>query len=241
MARKPHVARNYDLVRGISRYSRSAMFRKSGRWAKKNKKPVQKVQDAKKAVVKKFGKDGKETREIKAKGPRSYPTEDVSTPIHSRKHVHRPTRLRSSMQPGTVLVLLAGRFRGKRVVFLKQLKSGLLLVTGPYKINGVPLRRINQVYAIATSTKVDISGVKVDPKFDDAYFKRPAHDKKKKTEEEFFAAEKVKKTIAPTRSTDQKAFDAPLLAAIKKVPQLREYLKAKFSLKRGQYPHELKF
>jgi len=34
---------------------------------------------------------------------------------------------------------------------------------------------------------------------------------------------------------------APLLAAIKKVPQLKEYLKAKFSLKRGQYPHELKF
>lgn len=62
-------------------------------------------------------------------------------------------------------------------------------IAGPFKINGVPLRRVNQSYVIATSTKIDISGVNLD-KFDDRYFAKEVENKKKKTEGEFFEAEK---------------------------------------------------
>ncbi|XP_019055353.1 PREDICTED: 60S ribosomal protein L6-like [Nelumbo nucifera] len=145
--------------------------------------------------------------------PEFYPADDVKKPLINKRKP-KPTKLRASITPGTVLIILARRFKGKRVVFLKQLPSGLLLVTGPFKINGVPLRQVNQSYVIATSTKVDISGVNVE-KFDDKYFTKEAEKKKKKKkkgEGEFFEAEKEEKKALPQeKKDDQKTVDAPLI------------------------------
>jgi len=71
----------------------------------------------------------------------------------------RIATLRKSITPGTILILLAGRFRGKRCIFLKQLEhTGTLLCCGPKRLNGIGLIRIPQAYVIATRTKVPLEG-----------------------------------------------------------------------------------
>merc|ERR1712199_52094 len=131
------------------------------------------------------------------KSPRFYAPEDVKAPL-AKKATNKPTKLRASITPGTVLILLAGHFKGKRVLFLKQLPSGLLLITGPYAVNGVPIRRVPQSYVIATSTKVDISGVSIPAEITDATFKKDK-TKKKKDDEMFFEKDKESSEVTAER------------------------------------------
>jgi len=58
-------------------------------------------------------------------------------------------------------------------------------VLGPFKVNGVPLRRVNQAYVIATSTKLDIGAVKVPEHVNDAYFRKTKVAKTQKSEADF--------------------------------------------------------
>jgi large subunit ribosomal protein L6e len=107
--------------------------------------------------------------------------------IQVRKSI-RVSTPRASLVPGTVLILLVGRFRGKRVILLKNLDQGVLLVTGPFKVNGVPLRRVNARYVIATSYKIDLAGVdsaKIEEVSGEKYFAREKSEKKT-SEEAFF-------------------------------------------------------
>merc|ERR1711972_394762 len=108
---------------------------------------------------------------------------------------------------------VAGRHRGKRAVFLKQLQSGLLLVTGPLKINGVPLRRVNQKYVLPTSTKLELGSVAIPERVDDKYFARVE--------------------LNAQDQQDQKVVDASIIAAAKKVPHMVNYLGSNFALRNG--------
>ncbi|KAF1845381.1 uncharacterized protein K460DRAFT_108378 [Cucurbitaria berberidis CBS 394.84] len=179
------------------------------------------------------------------KASKYYPAEEEAQMKKARKTAH-PTKYRDSLTPGTVLILLSGRFRGKRVVLLRQLEQGVLLITGPFKSNGVPLRRVNHRYVIATSTVVDIAGVDeevVERVSKDEYWAR--EKKESKGEDAFFEqgkeGEVQKKETDPQRIEDQKKVDKALMANIKKVPELEGYLGASFSLRGNERPHEMVF
>lgn len=254
-AEKSKKPRNYELAAGIMRFSKSAMYKKRGIWKKKKvgQKPKEKEPRQPNAIEKpvKGDKNGQTRKVLRKKAPRFYPTEDQRGRRNQKKISHvdlreRVTRhskkLRSSIVPGSVLILLAGRHKGKRVVFLKQLQSGLLLVTGPWKINGVPLRRINQRYVIATKTKISLANVKISETLSDQYFNRI----KAKTSKDAGIFDKKAEKYKPSEQKvkDQVDVDTQLLAAIKSEEggkSLRGYLSSMFQLKNKEYPHKLVF
>eukprot|EP00747_Dinoflagellata_sp_TGD_P161623 gnl/TRDRNA2_/TRDRNA2_178276_c0_seq1.p2 gnl/TRDRNA2_/TRDRNA2_178276_c0~~gnl/TRDRNA2_/TRDRNA2_178276_c0_seq1.p2 ORF type:complete len:171 (+),score=61.75 gnl/TRDRNA2_/TRDRNA2_178276_c0_seq1:61-573(+) len=169
-------------------------------------------------AVRTFGRRKKSARKVKAS--------------------QKQTKLKKNLTPGTVVILLAGRFRGRRCVFIKQLESGLLLVTGPYAVNGVPLRRVNQRFCITTSTKVGLKGADYS-KIDDKFFAREKAAKAKKSEGKFFAADEKKEGISDDKKKKQKSLDEPVVKGIDALT--KSYLKARFSLTANSYPHEMKF
>ncbi|POM58821.1 60S ribosomal protein L6 [Phytophthora palmivora] len=228
---EPKKRANFELARGINAISANSLAKTNGRVfahsAASNKAKAQKaplpVHSAKKW----------------------YPADYIPKPLPSAKTKRnsvKTAKLRKSITPGTVLILLSGRFRGKRVVFLKQLPSGTLLITGPYKVNGVPLRRVNQAFVIATSTRMDLSDVKL-PEIDDDYFTKDKPTKKGSKEERFFAAQQTSTApvIAEQRKKDQKVVDALLMQKLVNEPYLREYLNAKFTLTKNDRVHDMRF
>ncbi|PVI03163.1 60S ribosomal protein L6-B [Periconia macrospinosa] len=194
--------------------------------------------------TKKFAKGERTIPHPSQKASKFYPAEDSQVPKKARKSI-RPAKVRPSLAPGTVVILLAGRFRGKRVVLLKHLEQGVLLVTGPFKVNGVPLRRVNARYVIATSTKVDISGVGEDvlkKASESGYFTKDKESKKTGEDAFFKQGEKPqKKETSKDRVEDQKAVDKALLANIKKEAHLIDYLSSTFSLRSSDRPHAMVF
>jgi len=243
--------KNPLLIPGVHRFGRSTVYHKRGLWAKRTiKNPKKAAEKQPVTITKPIGgeKNGKTRLVFKNKSKKYYPTATATNRrTKGRTSIVRRTKLRGSLTPGTVVILLAGRDAGKRAVFIKQLESGLLLVNGPFKLNGVPLRRVNQRYVIATSTKLDISKVTLPANLNDDYFRRDkkaARKSRKDQQGDIYAAPKQQYVVSETRKKDQVEVDKAVLAVVKanaEKKSLLRYLGSSFSLGSGQYPHRMKF
>ncbi|WP_411016005.1 60S ribosomal protein L6, partial [Salmonella sp. s51884] len=198
-------------------FSRSVMYIRNAKYLKKKPIVKKEVKAVEKFVIKEIGgeKNGGTRKVPLKKRPRYYSTQVGRRKLkgHRKPFSEHKRKIRPSITPGTVLILLAGINRGRRVVFLKQLASGLLLVTGPMKVNGIPMRRANQRYVIATTTKLDISSVNVPVKIDDVYLKRKKLRTGKRTKN-IFDDKKETYEVSDERRADQKSIDAQVIPLV---------------------------
>jgi len=252
--KKQHAPRNKLLPGGIMRYSQARMYSVKGVYKKKKFAAAKKGKTRAELVKKKpvgGAKNGGE-RLVKIKRePRALESERTKIarkPRNKKPFSQHARHLRPSLTPGTVVIMLAGRHKGKRAVFLKQLASGLLLVTGPMKLNNCPLRRINQIYVVATKTKLDVSKLKLPEHLDDKYFKRTKRDRRrhvaKAGDENIFAKKTEEYAVSDQRKKDQVEVDKQLLELIRKHKEkkyLFGYLGSTFSLRKNEFPHAMTF
>jgi len=237
----PNLKRNTELAPGVNRHGRRSMYVRKGIWAvkKRNTAGPKKIEKAQPKVVK-YGKKG-ESRTKSTRTRIHFPSEAIRTRLGTKNTKATKATLRKSFTPGTIVIILNGKCMGKKAVFLKQLESGHLLVAGPFKLNGVPVKHIDQRFVIATSTKVDLGANKFD-NINDAYFAKKRQAKQKKGEATFFTEKKAeKKAHDPAKVEANKAVDGILLPIIKKTANLEAYLKTGFALTGSQRPHEMKF
>lgn len=62
----------------------------------------------------------------------------------------------SNLKPGSVLILLSQKLLGKKVILINTTESGLLVVTGPFSLNGISLRRVNKKYTIQSGAELRV-------------------------------------------------------------------------------------
>ena len=108
MAKITNKSRNFALPGGVQRYSRSALYKLKAVHKHKYAAVAKKAAPATTKTVT-FGK-GSRTVSVK-KSPKTYDL--AAKPTVVAKRSASSIKLRSSIKPGTVLIVLSGRYSGK--------------------------------------------------------------------------------------------------------------------------------
>ncbi|CRH01705.1 60S ribosomal protein L6-2, putative [Plasmodium relictum] len=184
--------------------------------------------------------------------------------LASKKKFIVQRKLRKSIEIGKVAIILSGKHMGKRCIITKILQSGLLVIVGPYEVNGVPLKRVDPRYLVVTSTnifnfdnikKLKEEFVKKVEDIDDNSFIKSLDIKRKqkkllKSKNESLFMNNVIEKIKEIRKNDpktqklekiQKEVGKLLKPEILKDKVFYSYLKSKFTLRNDMRLHKMKF
>lgn len=122
------------LANGVSSQSRSERYHSSGLWALKAKNGGK--WPAAKAATVQAPRSTTVTKETKKSGkrtvvrPRAARRFSEVPEARQTKSAPRVPTLRPSIVPGRVAIVVAGKYQGHRVIVLKALPSGLVVIAG---------------------------------------------------------------------------------------------------------------
>ena len=126
----------------------------------------------------------------------------------------------TDLKRGTVLILLSKKLLGKKVIMIGNTDSGLLVVTGPFSINGVSIRRVNPRYTIESGAHINLDKLNLFV-LNDEYF-----ETLKKTRNSDFQSKNYKYVLS--HRIRQNYIDSYIMNSLKKNFFLRAYLKTGF-------------
>ncbi|CRG95092.1 hypothetical protein PGAL8A_00249200 [Plasmodium gallinaceum] len=226
---------------------------------KLNKKGVSKSDE-----VKFYNIKGKKKVLIPVKAKKTIAKKYYGRKLASKRKYVVQRKIRKSIEIGKVAIILSGKHMGKRCIISKILRSGLLVVVGPYEVNGVPLKRVDPRYLVVTSTNIfnfdnmkklkENFMKKLEDINDDSFIKSLEIKRKQKkllkNKNESLFMNNVIDKIKEIRKEDpktqkleniQKDIGNLLKAEILKDKVFYSYLKSKFTLRNDMVLHKMKF
>uniref|UniRef100_A0A1I8FP09 SANT domain-containing protein n=1 Tax=Macrostomum lignano TaxID=282301 RepID=A0A1I8FP09_9PLAT len=172
-----------------------------------------------------------------------------AAPSSSSQDLRAAATSPQSLHPaGSVLILLAGRHAASGCVFLKQLASGLLLVTGAIQGQRLPAETRLPELRDRHQDSAGAGDLRLPERLNDAYFRR-SQSKQKASSAAQGPVHPARRpptssprSVARTRSRS----NSQVMSALVKLGRpdkklMLAYLSSLFSLKSGQRPHDMVF
>ncbi|AEA38705.1 60S ribosomal protein L6B (nucleomorph) [Cryptomonas paramecium] len=122
---------------------------------------------------------------------------------------------------GSIVIISFGKLRGKKAIILRTTKCQMFVISGPFSLNGISIRRIKPGHIITTRNRLDVDSVNTRI-FDDEYFIFLKKSRKRGNQD-------LKNRLKMAHALREIHIDRYLLNQISTNLFLKAYLKAKYT------------